>query len=333
MSWPFWLLPGNACSMEAQRKSRGFFQYTGAGDSKHPVTLEEHKSARLLFEFQEMQEGGDGFDRDYLKGRRCMVWSSCRRPDVRGPRGLWRPAGYGGNFHLRGRRYRHPFGNRHQYFLHDDLHQQVAAIHWMLTVMNHGTASIFTALRNNTNGAKDKFLTELVRIMEKYRWCAGVDIDLERGGGYENREAANALFQAIYQTVKTYDSSKLVNICLPGMTGVQGSVGGENWCVYADLNPYCDTALHYVFMAWRGQAAPPPRYPPGVGWRASTITPLLPWPREDFMGLPGYGWNWQIYDHSGEPWRNLPGCFQHLLCRKLWMTGAITSPVTRRPSP
>ncbi len=46
-------------------------------------------------------------------------------------------------------------------------------IHWMLTVMNHGTASIFTALRNNTNGAKDKFLTELVRIMEKYPWCAG----------------------------------------------------------------------------------------------------------------------------------------------------------------
>ena len=115
-------------------------------------------------------------------------------------------------------------------------------IHWMLTVMNHGTASIFTALRNNTNGAKDKFLTELVRIMEKYPWCAGVDIDLERGGGYENREAANSLFQAIYQTVKAYDSSKLVNICLPGMTGVQGSVVGENWCVYADLNQYCDTA-------------------------------------------------------------------------------------------
>ena len=44
----------------------------------------------------------------------------------------------------------------------------ISHIHWMLTVMNHGTASIFTALRNNTNGAKDKFLTELVRIMEKY---------------------------------------------------------------------------------------------------------------------------------------------------------------------
>lgn len=53
-------------------------------------------------------------------------------------------------------------------------------INWLLTIMNHGTASIFTALRNNTNGAKDKFLTEIVRIMEKYPWCSGVDIDLER---------------------------------------------------------------------------------------------------------------------------------------------------------
>lgn len=40
-------------------EKRGFFQYTAAGDSKHPVTLEERKSARLLFRFQEMQEGGD----------------------------------------------------------------------------------------------------------------------------------------------------------------------------------------------------------------------------------------------------------------------------------
>src|SRR5690554_2588508 len=66
-------------------------------------------------------------------------------------------------------------------------------IKWLLTIMNHGTASIFTALRNNTNGAKDMFLSEIVRIMQKYPWCAGVDIDLERGGGYENRDAANAL--------------------------------------------------------------------------------------------------------------------------------------------
>ena len=131
-------------------------------------------------------------------------------------------------------------------------------IKWLLTIMNHGTASIFTALRNNTNGAKDKFLTEIIRIMNKYPWCAGVDIDLERGGGYENKDAANALFRDIYNTVKAYDSSKLVNICLPGMTGVQGSVGGENWCVYEDLNPYCDTvAIMSYGMAWAGSAPGP----------------------------------------------------------------------------
>lgn len=37
----------------------GFFQYSAAGDSKHPITLEKGKSAKLYIEFQEMQDGGD----------------------------------------------------------------------------------------------------------------------------------------------------------------------------------------------------------------------------------------------------------------------------------
>lgn len=40
-------------------KKDGFFQYTAAGDSKHPVSVEKGKSARLYFGFQEMQDGGD----------------------------------------------------------------------------------------------------------------------------------------------------------------------------------------------------------------------------------------------------------------------------------
>lgn len=40
-------------------EKRGFFQYSAAGDSKYPVTLEPRKSARLLFRFQEMRESGD----------------------------------------------------------------------------------------------------------------------------------------------------------------------------------------------------------------------------------------------------------------------------------
>ncbi|MBR1477397.1 MAG: hypothetical protein IJ608_05485 [Lachnospiraceae bacterium] len=36
----------------------GFFQYSAAGDSKHPVTVEKYKSARVYVEFQETQDGG-----------------------------------------------------------------------------------------------------------------------------------------------------------------------------------------------------------------------------------------------------------------------------------
>jgi len=37
----------------------GFYQYSAAWDSKHTVKLEERKSARVLFEFQEMQDGDE----------------------------------------------------------------------------------------------------------------------------------------------------------------------------------------------------------------------------------------------------------------------------------
>ena len=35
----------------------GFFQYSAAGDSKHPVIVEDKKSARLYVEFQETEDG------------------------------------------------------------------------------------------------------------------------------------------------------------------------------------------------------------------------------------------------------------------------------------
>lgn len=38
-------------------EKEGFFQYSAAGDSKHIIKLEDKKSARVLFEFEEMQEG------------------------------------------------------------------------------------------------------------------------------------------------------------------------------------------------------------------------------------------------------------------------------------
>ncbi len=227
--------------------------------------------------------------RDYLKGKKCMVWSFMG--NTRMHQAL---NNYGDRFEAVGiftfevdisgtiTETGTPISSMMPYI------NKWPKVRWFLTVMNHGTASIFTALRNNENGAKTKFLSELVRIMQKYPWCAGVDIDLERGGGYENKDAANILFRDIYQTVKAYNPAKLVNICLPGMTGVQGSVGGENWCVYADLDAYCDTAAIMSYgMAWAGSAPGPvsPRdWLVGVYDYAARVMN----PQKIYMGLPGY---------------------------------------------
>lgn len=42
-------------------KKEGFYQYSAAWDSKHKVTLPEGKTVRVLFEMQEMQDGGESF--------------------------------------------------------------------------------------------------------------------------------------------------------------------------------------------------------------------------------------------------------------------------------
>lgn len=194
-------------------------------------------------------------------------------------------------------------------------------IKWLLTVSNDGTNAIFKALRDNTGGAKDKFLTELIRIMEKYPWCSGVDIDLEKGDGYSTHEASTMLFRSVYEAVKGYDGSKAVNICLPGMTGVNGSVGGENWCVYADLDPYCDTASIMSYgMAWAGSAPGPvsPRsWLEGIYDYASTVMN----PDKIFLGMPAYGWEWQIYDTPENLGKVYRGTSDTYYAAKNWMLG------------
>ena len=46
--------------------------------------------------------------------------------------------------------------------------------------------------------------------MGKYQCCVEMDINLE----HENRAVENAMFRSVYNTVKNYNSIKLVNICL-----------------------------------------------------------------------------------------------------------------------
>lgn len=194
-------------------------------------------------------------------------------------------------------------------------------IKWLLTISNDGTNSIFAALRDNTDGAQDTFLSEIVRIMEKYPWCDGIDIDLEKGDGYSTHAASTAMFRNIYNTVKGYDNSKLINICLPGMNSINGSVGGENWCVYGDLNAYCDTAAIMSYgMAWAGSApgAVSPRdWLEGIYDYAVTVMN----PEKIFFGLPAYGWNWQIYDLPANLGKTYRGTSNTYYAAKNWMTG------------
>jgi spore germination protein YaaH len=194
-------------------------------------------------------------------------------------------------------------------------------IKWLLTVRNDGASSVFTALRENTDGAQDKFLTELVRIMQKYPWCDGVDIDLEKGSDYSTAEKSTVMFKNIYNTVKAYDSTKLVNICLPGMTSVNGSVRGENWCIYADLDAYCDTAaIMSCGMAWAGSAPGPVSPCPWLEGIYDYASAAMH-PDKVFLGLPGYGWNWQIYDTPENLGKSYRGTSNTYYAAKNWMTG------------
>ena len=137
----------------------------------------------------------------------------------------------------------------------------------------------------------------------------------------QNTAAANALFRDIYQTVKNYNPAKLVNICLPGMTSVQGSVGGENWCVYEDLNAYCDTAAIMSYgMAWAGSAPGPvsPRsWLEGIYNYAVQVMD----PDKIFMGLPAFGWNWRIHDTPENLGITYRGISNTYYAAQLWMTG------------
>lgn len=206
-------------------------------------------------------------------------------------------------------------------------------IKWLLTIANDGANSIFRALRDNTNGAQELFLSELIRIMKKYPWCDGIDIDLERGDDYSTHAESTTMFKNIYNTIKAHDSSKLMNICLPGMTSVNGSVGGENWCVYGDLDPYCDTASIMSYgMAWSGSAPGPvsPRsWLEGIYDYAVTVMN----PDKIFFGMPAYGWNWQIYDTPENLGKAYRGTSHTYYAAKYWMTGVYNFTDDAPPQP
>src|SRR5699024_7406200 len=73
----FSLLASSRQALRNQTKTEkeGFYQYTAASDSKHIVELEEGKAARVLFEFQQKQQGSgkQGVNISKVKRQWCGV--------------------------------------------------------------------------------------------------------------------------------------------------------------------------------------------------------------------------------------------------------------------
>ena len=85
-------------------------------------------------------------------------------------------------------------------------------------------------------------------------------------------------------------------------------------------------------MAWAGSAPGPvsPRsWLEGIYDYASKVMN----PGKIFMGLPGYGWNWQIYDKPENLGKSYRGTSNTYYAAKLWMTGGYNFTDDSPPQP
>ena len=96
-------------------------------------------------------------------------------------------------------------------------------IKWLLTVANDGANSIFRALRDNTNGAQEMFLSEIVRIMEKYP-CGCIPAPPIPCA---LRQRSAALQEAMPDTARTI--RPCASFCVWGMPGHMSRMSGLMW--------------------------------------------------------------------------------------------------------
>jgi spore germination protein YaaH len=192
-------------------------------------------------------------------------------------------------------------------------------IRWFLTVRNDGIESVFRALVLNTGGAQDKFISEIHRILDTYPWAAGIDLDLERGPD-ELRNQVTELYKRIYQSVKTRPGQNLVHTDLPPKQGDHTPYWEESFD-YAALASCFDscTIMSYGF-AWSG-SGPGPISP--LSWieeiynYAVTVIPK----EKIFLGMPAYGYRWQIYAKPGDLGQTYRGISLTYPGAQYWLLG------------
>ena len=182
-------------------------------------------------------------------------------------------------------------------------------IRWWACVNNNQTQSdidMFEALRLNTGGARDNLLADLDSILDGNPWLTGIDMDLERGGEEDKKDASNALFLTIADHV--HARGKLVSAALPALTAT-GSVGGENWVDYATLGALLDHfSIMSYDMAWSGSAPGPISPASWMGevydWATSQVEP-----GKLSMGLPCYAYVWDLHDEPTSLYRGVSGTY------------------------
>lgn len=192
-------------------------------------------------------------------------------------------------------------------------------IKWFLTVRNDGYESIFRALVLNTGGAQDTFISEIHRILDACPWAAGIDLDLERGPD-DLRNQVTELFKRIYQSVKTRPSQNRVHVDLPPKQGNHTPYWEESFD-YAALAPYFDScAIMSYGFAWSG-SSPGPISP--LSWVEETYNyAVTVIPKEKiFMGIPAYGYRWQIYAKPSELGQTYRGTSLTYLGAQYWLLG------------
>ena len=103
--------------------------------------------------------------------------------------------------------------------------------------------------------------------------------------------------------------------------------------MYGDLDQYCDTASIMTYgMAWAGSAPGPvsPRsWLEGVYDYAVQVMN----PDKVFLGMPAYGWNWQIYDTPENLGKYYRGTSHTYYAAKYWMQGVYNFTDDAPPQP
>lgn len=203
------------------------------------------------------------------------------------------------------------------------IHEKWPHIRWLLTVKNDGVTSRIEPIVKNELGEQDQFINEIHRILDQYHWVDGLDADLERLPN-DQVDKIYQLYDRMYLEVKNRPANRFLHLDLPPMYGPYDTIGPEKWCSYERLKDRCDTAQIMTYgFAWAG-SAPGPTSP--IEWQKRVMRYAVSAfnPQQVFMGVPAYGYRWEISHYPknvGRTYRGYGGGFPDFL---RWMIGDLS---------